>query len=75
MTFKDETSRDLAIKGGVLDHIYKLKVKHILPVRINPGKEIDNLQTVTLVYDREDTLLINWLIDKACNMHMEDEEL
>ena len=75
MTFKDETTRELAVNGGVLDQIYKLKVKHILPVRINPGKEIDNLQTVTLVYDREDTLLVNWLIDKACNMHMEDEEL
>lgn len=75
MTFKDETTRELAVNGGVLDQIYKLKVKHILPVKINPGQEIDNLNTITLVFDREDTLLVNWLIDKACNMHMEDEEL
>lgn len=75
MTFKDETTRELAVNGGVLDQIYKLKVKHILPVKINPGQEIDNLNTITLVFDREDTLLVNWLIDKACNMHMEDDEL
>ena len=74
MTFKNETTRELAIKGGVLDYIYKLKVKHILPIRIDPGKEVDNLQTVTLVYDREDTLLVNWLIDKACNMNMDAED-
>jgi hypothetical protein len=75
MNFKDETTRTLAISGEVLDQIYKLKVKHILPVKIDPGQEIDNLLKVTVVFDKEDTMLINWMLDKAVNMQLDAEEV
>ena len=75
MNFKDETTRTLAISAEVLDQIYKRKVKHILPVKIDPGQEIDNLLKVTVVFDKEDTMLINWMLDKAVNMQMDAEDV
>ena len=66
--------KEILIHPEVLDCMYQLKARHLLPITIKITGETEGLAKVKLSFDEEDELLYQWLLDKASNERLRYEE-
>ena len=60
-------TEDMLIHPDVLDELYRIKARHMLPVGIKIKNEVKGLQAIELEFEEEDRMLKRWMVDKACN--------
>ena len=66
--------KELCIHPEVLDCMYQLKARHLLPITIKIIGEECDLKKVKVSFDEEEDLLYQWLLDKASNERLRMEE-
>lgn len=70
-----EIEKELYIHPEVLDMVYQLKARHLLPVIIRNLGEDRGLVKVKMTFLDEDELLYQWLIDKASNNRINADDV
>ncbi len=67
-------TEEMLIHPDVLDELYRVKARHMLPVGIKVKNDVKGLQAIELTYEEEDVLLKRWMVDKACNEQLKLKE-